>query len=416
MNIFLRLSTFLLVFLMSWTFVQAQINSTTVLASAKMDGIFLLENQLKTSLEDRPQKLPFVDKLEFRTEFNEFDIRRQEYAIRMSHHSIAEREEQKKLYNATLQIADSETKLRLFSALEDRYTLLVAAKFAKSFRVLSSDLILILEDQKTVVENQLQLGLNDDLSRLIDMEEELQDEALSVLELEQLKTKTNRKIESWLQQPATEIDWSNFISIEKIKAQIALIDESSIDFHPSIIRGEMRTNLSQQEAQLERAQKKSLLNFLQVRYGDNPRDLLKERFSIGAGIQIPTKTAATLKIKELEMEALESATEVKRDKLELQSEQTTIKNELEFLFEKWDLMKSQLNTYQQNYAPEKLLQKGIVNPTVLLKIKERILKKQFLIQKTELDIFEKYIELLATSGKMMETPLKNYLSEGLEEF
>ena len=416
MNKLLRFSIFSLAFLMSWTVVQAQINSTTVLASAKSDGIFLLENQLKTSLEDRPQELPFVDKLEFRTEFNEFDIRRQEYAIRMSHHSIAQREEQKKLYNATLQIADSETKLRLFSALEDRYALLVAAKFAKSFCELSSGLILILEDQKTVVENQLQLGLNDDLSRLIDMEEELQDEALSVLELEQLKTKTNRKIESWLQQPATEIDWSNFISVEKVKAQITAIDESSIAFHPSIIRGEMRTNLSQQEAQLERAQKKSLLNFLQVRYGDNPRDQLKERFSIGAGIQIPTKTAATLKIKELEMEALESATEVKRDKLELQSEQTAIKNELEFLFEKWDLMKSQLNTYQQNYAPEMLLQKGIVKPSVLLKTKERILKKQFLIQKTELDIYERYIELLATSGKMMETPLKNYLSEGLEEF
>ncbi len=416
MNRYFRFLILLLVLLSSWTFVQGQINSTTILASAKTDGVFLLENQLKTSLENRPQKLPFVDKLEFRTEFNEFDIRRQEYAIRMSHHSFKMRKEQRKLYNSTLQIADSETKLKLFSALEDRYGLLVAAKFAASFRELSLDLVLILEDQKTVVENQLQLGLNDDLTRLIDMEEELQDEALSILELEQLKTKANRKIEAWLQQPATEIDWSNFISVEKVKAEIAKMDESSIAFHPSIIRGEMRTNLSQQEAQLERAQKKSLLNFLQVRYGDNPRDQLKERFSFGAGIQIPTKTAATLKIKELEMESLEAAFEVKRDKLELQSQQTALKNELEFLFEQWELMKSQLTTYQSKYAPEKLLQKGIVKPTVLLKTKERILKKQFLIQKTELDIYERYIELLATSGKMMETPLRNYLSEGLEEF
>lgn len=416
MNKYLDSIIFLLVFLMSQSFVQGQISSTDILASAKMDGIFLLENQLKTSLENNPQTLPFIDKLEFRTESNEFNIRRQEYAIRMSYHSIGLRDEQKKLYNTTLQIANSETKLRLFAALEDRYSLLVAAKFAASFRELSSQLVLVLEDEKTVIENQLQLGLNDDLSRLIDMEEELQDEALSILELEQLKTKANRKIENWLQQPTTEIDWSNFVSVEKVKLQIAKLDESSIAFHPEIIRGQMRTNLSQHEAQLERKQKKNLLNFLQIRYGDNPRDQLKERFSIGAGIQIPTKTAATLKIKELEMEALESDSKVKRDRLEIQSQTETLKTELQFLVEKWDLMNTQLTTYQEKYSQEKLLQKGIVKPTVLLKTKERIIKKQFLIQKIELDIYKRYIELLATSGKMMETPLRNYLSEGLEEF
>jgi len=409
-------SILLLAFLMNWSFVQGQISTTDILASAKTDGIFLLENQLKTSLEAQPQKLPFLEKLEFRTEFNEFDLRRQEYAVRISPHSPGQRKQQNNLYNTTLQIADAETKLRFFSALEDRYTLLIAARFSELFRELSSELVLVLEDEKTVIENQLKLGINDDFSRLIDMEEELQEEAFSILELEQLKRKTERQIEDWLQQSTSEIDWSNFISIEKVRAQIATIDESSIAFHPAIIRGEMRTNFSLQEAIVEREKKKNLLNFLQVRYGDNPNDLRQERFSIGAGVFIPTKTASTLKIKEIEMEQLEAANDVQKDRVELKENQANLKNELEFLFEQWDLMKNQLRTYQEKYAPEKLLQLGITKPTVLLKTKERIIKKLMLIQKTELDIFEKYIELLATSGKMMEVPLRNFLSEGLEEF
>lgn len=409
-------SILLLAFLMNWSFVQGQISTTDILASAKTDGIFLLENQLKTSLEAQPQKLPFLEKLEFRTEFNEFDLRRQEYAVRISPHSPGQRKQQNNLYNTTLQIADAETKLRFFSALEDRYTLLIAARFSELFRELSSELVLVLEDEKTVIENQLKLGINDDFSRLIDMEEELQEEAFSILELEQLKRKTERQIEDWLQQSTSEIDWSNFISIEKVRAQIATIDESSIAFHPAIIRGEMRTNFSLQEAIVEREKKKNLLNFLQVRYGDNPNDLRQERFSIGAGVFIPTKTASTLKIKEIEMEQLEAANDVQKDRVELKENQANLKNELEFLFEQWDLMKNQLRTYQEKYAPEKLLQLGITKPTVLLKTKERIIKKLLLIQKTELDIFEKYIELLATSGKMMEVPLRNFLSEGLEEF
>jgi len=416
MNITIRFSIFLLAFLMNWSLVQCQISSTDILASAKKDGIFLLEKQLKTSLENQPLKLPFLEKLEFRTEFNEFDFRRQEYTVRVSPHSPGQRKQQNNLYNTTLQIADAETKLRFFSALEERYTLLMAARFAEAFRKRSSELILVLEDEKTVIENQLQLGLNDDFSRLIDMEEELQEEAFSILELEQLKRKTERQFEQWLEQPATDIDWSNFISIEKVRSQIATIDESSLVFHPFVIRGEMRTNYSQQEAMVELEKKKNLLNFLQVRYSDNPNDLRQERFSIGAGIFIPTKTGTTLKIKEIEMEQLEAANDVQKDRVELKEKQANLKNELEFLFEQWDLMTNQLTTYQQKYAPEKLLQKGIVKPTVLLKTKERIIKKQLLIQKTELDIYEKYIELLFASGKMMEMPLRNYLSEGLEEF
>lgn len=53
---------------------------------------------------------------------------------------------------------------------------------------------------------------------------------------------------------------------------------------------------------------------------------------------------------------------------------------------------------------------------LLLKTKERLLKKQLQIKKLELDIYENYLDLLAASGKMMEFPLRNYVAESFPEF
>ena len=395
---------------------QSQTLTTTdILLSAKTDDIYLLENTIKENLADNPQKLPFLDELEFRTEMNEFDLRRQEYTVRMSSHTWGQMKQQKKKYNAALQVADAETQIQFFDALEDRYQLLIVAKFAKEFQIFSEELIVILEDEKTLIENELALGLEDDFSNLIDIEEELQDQAVSILDLKQLQTKTDLQIKNWLQNE-TAINFSDFVSMEKVQATIAAIDEQTIANHPEIIQRNLRIQLAQTETQIEKKEAQNYLKFLQVRFSDNPNDLLKERFSIGAGFRIPTKTAATLKIKEAEEEVFESNLDVQREKLDLKAQIEAIKTELNFQLERWDLFNNQYQTFNQKYNTEALVGKGITDAMLLLKTKERLLKKQLQLKKLELDIYENYLDLLAVSGKMMELPLRNFVADGFPEF
>ena len=395
---------------------QAQTLTTTdILLSAKTDDIYLLENKLKENLADNPQKLPFLDELEFRTEMNEFDVRRQEYAVRLSGHTWGQVKQQKKKYNAALQVADAETQIQFFDALEDRYQLLIAAKFAKDFQSFSEELIVVLEDEKTLIENELALGLADDFSNLIDIEEELQDGAISILDLKQLQAKTDLQIKNWLQN-GTSVNFSDFVSIEKVRATIASVDEQTITNHPEIIQRNLRIQLAQTETQIERKEAQNYLKFLQVRFSDNPNDLIKERFSIGAGFRIPTKSAATLKIKEAEAEVFESTLNVQREKLDLKAQLEAAKSELSFQLERWDLHNSQYQTFNQKYNTTALVNRGITDAMLLLKTKERLLKKQLQLKKLELDIYEKYLDLLVASGKMMELPLRNYVSDSFPEF
>lgn len=155
---------------------------------------------------------------------------------------------------------------------------------------------------------------------------------------------------------------------------------------------------------------------MQVRFSDNPNDLIRERFSIGAGFRLPTKTATTLKIKEAEAEVFESALNVQRDKMDFQSQIQVIKTELNFQLEKWDLLNNQFQTFNQKYNTEALVSRGITDAMLLLRTKERLIKKQQQLKKLELDIYENYLDLLASSGKMMELPLRNYVAEGFPEF
>lgn len=407
-------SAFIIIAFSLNTFAQT-LTTTDILLSAKTDDIHLLENTIKENLADNPQKLPLLDELEFRTEMNEFDFRRQQYTVRISNHTLGQMKQQKKKYNTALQVADAKTQVQFFDALEDRYQLLIAAKFAKEFQVFSKELIVILEDKKTLIENELALGLEDDFSNLIDIEEELQDQAISILDLKQLQSKTNFQIKSWFQNESS-INFSDFVSLKKVRSTIATVDEQTIASHPEIVEKNLRLQLAQTETQIERKEAQNYLKFLQVRFSDNPNDLIKERISVGAGFRIPTKTAATLKIKEAEAEVFESNLDVQREKLDLKSQIKTIKTALNFQLERWDLLNIQHQNFNKKYNTEALVERGITDAMLLLKTKERILKKQFQLKKLELDIYENYLDLLAVSGKMMELPLRNFVSENFVEF
>jgi hypothetical protein len=56
------------------------------------------------------------------------------------------------------------------------------------------------------------------------------------------------------------------------------------------------------------------------------------------------------------------------------------------------------------------------DPMILLKIRESVLKKQIGTTKLFFEIFRGYTDLLDVSGKLLEKPLRNYLTHARERF
>lgn len=74
--------------------------------------------------------------------------------------------------------------------------------------------------------------------------------------------------------------------------------------------------------------------------------MLRERLSIGAGFRIPTKSEATLKIKEAEAEVFESNLNVQRERMDLKTQFEELKSNLSFQLERWDLFNISVSNFQ----------------------------------------------------------------------
>lgn len=397
----------------------AQITPSQILASAKNDAIFKLKNEQTDILRSNPLKMPNWDKVEFRMNVNEFDLQQNEYALRISKNPKGMIDGQKQVYSSLLQVADIESVIQFSNALESRYEAILQSKFSEELQVKRKELVLVLEDKKRVSENRLAFGLDNDLEKFVNIELDLQEEALDALDFDFYKKQLSRRFAKWTNSSdQILVDFKDFISLEKLKSIVSEIKSQSIINHPEVRRRELRSELALKEENLEKREDQQLLNFLQVRYSDDddPYDYFRERLSVGMGLRLGSKYIQGLRSQELQVKTLEARKEIEIQKEELVSDFSEEAEALDFLFLKLDLLKKQLEDYRLSFAPEILLAKGIAKPMVLLKAKETILKKEILITKTEYALYEKYLDLLFLSGKPVELPMRNFLAENLEEF
>lgn len=400
---------------------QAQITSSQILASAKKDAIFQLKNEQTDLLRNSPLVLPNWDDVEFRMSSNGFQLDENEYAVRMTRNPKGLVKQQARVYQSLLQVTDVESVIEFSGALESRYEAILQSRISEQLRAKRTELVLVLEDEKRAIENRLLLGLDNDLSDLANIDEELQEEALTAFEFDFYQKLLTGQIVEWIGEELdqdTEIAQTDFISIEKMKSVVAEIQEESILNHPEIRRRELRADLAMQEELFEKREEQTLLNYLQVRYSedDDPDELFREKISVGMGMRLGTKRIKNLRSQELEVERLEAKKEIEIQRVDLEKDFAEVVNEWNFLSEKLELLQNQLADYQKKYAPEVFISKGIVNPMALLKAKETILKKEIYIQKTEFELYEKYLELLFSSGKSVELPMRNFLAESLSGF
>ncbi len=80
------------------------------------------------------------------------------------------------------------------------------------------------------------------------------------------------------------------------------------------------------------------------------------------------------------------------------------------------LLQHQKENSQARFSLDQYTQLADASAYTLLKIKESVLQKERKILEKELEIYETYLDLVHLSGVITERPLRNYLSNDLENF
>ena len=411
---------FCLIFFWVGTFSTfAQINrlsTTIILATAKSQLGVQLEQEKAEYLKDNYFELPILEDVEFRTETRDFDIKQQEYRVRLTPNSYRQREALRQLHQAQIIETETEELLFLHDYLEERYTLILQHFFAENVLAIRRQQLLVFEDQLTVLRRSFNLprfNIND----LIRAEEDKQEIEREILELENVLRFTEQIFQRWTATAAIfKIDSTRFIELEQVM-ELARSISKPIENHVEFVEVKKELDRIYQEYRVQKSEDLTIVDYIELRYQKrNKNDVFREKFAIGAGFRLPYKNSSELDVMELKVEKLERENRLKLIEAEIVEDIKRIQQEMENQYSLYQLLESQMKDNQTAFAIEQYQKITGVSPLPLLKMKESTFKKELERQKVAQELYDLFIDLLDVSGRMSAQPYQNFLSKSLENF
>jgi len=394
---------------------QTVFSSSNFLKTAESETALSHHQQKVDFLNNNEYEVPVIDKLEFRTQTDEFDFKQQEYRVRMSPTGLKERQEYRKFHQSTIQFEATEKQGILQDALINRYNLLVDWKNLTQQLALFRQQELVVQDRMMVLKRQA-LTENFTITSLIDAENTLHDIQQDILEKELQQQRLENFVKISLNSPKKiQLDTSNWLKLSTLKNAISDL-KIVTSTHPNLIQRQAKIEQITAEEKLEIARNQQWLDFVETRYQNDNKNPLGEEFSIGVGIRIPFKSQVQLDVNELSLDRLETQNALDLKTTELTTEITEIQEKLDLLFQQHDLITTQMEESQAQFSLDQFKKMTNANPLALLKIQENLLKREVSLQKIEARAFEYYVDLLDLTGRVVEVPLRNYLTNDFEVF
>jgi hypothetical protein len=366
LSIHFKVFKFLFALLLIATYFESasQIIYKDYLLSTQQITSIIQYDSLKEIYSDNPLHRPLIDRIEFRSETNEFRLDRQEYLLRLRTTNPLYNYNQSKLNKLSVHKIDLMKREELAANLYYKYKNIAKYESLKSEIEVIKEQKSILEKliyyHKIIVQNPDKLSLeklydtNIKLSN-IDLELSVVQFEFEQLQLEIFGDKKSGMVSGILPSIQSILEYTlqfnlNIKSIEK--ELLALKLESS--------RLEMIQN---------KANENKLLEHIQVQYQSDPENLLKENLSIGVGIRIPyiikhNYLTDEYKIEQLKLRIEES--EVSENKLIRVS---NIKNKIELHSKTDKFIQEQIKNLSSRFNTDSLLRTGYSDTELLLEIK-----------------------------------------------
>jgi hypothetical protein len=181
-----------------------------------------------------------------------------------------------------------------------------------------------------------------------------------------------------------------------------------------IRRAHLSTELAENRYNLERAENRRYLSFLQFDYEMDERRDFEEAMILRFGIMIPIVNQNRLDIDRRKITSLREKSDYENLKREIAGDITFFLRDLERSIKQYDILLGRKAVSNAESSLEVFKRIEGTNPLKLLKMKKSILKTEVAITKMKRRILRKYVNLLDVCGKLSEKPFRNHLSTNLE--
>ncbi len=410
----LRIKILIVLILLSNGVARSQFSLNEFLSDARND-VRLYENKIKSDfLEQKPYRSPIIHRVEFRARTNDFNITQDDFRLRFNPTNPAEIRANKKYYSLERNTLVIDYQYALNKAIFKRYHQII------SFFQLSDEIIykrkeiILQNDQLKILEAEL--GNSDfDITEYIKEKENLLNLSLELNDLIHTKDKVEHEIKSsFAFNGNIEVDINGqLITYEKIKDIVeikSVISDTVNNIHLENLNRQIM--LDEQRNVIEKAEGRRNIGYIQAEYDRFRGDDFDNHFGVQIGVRIPLTNADKPDLNRRKLNVMEDKADVVREKTALDVQCELLKLDIKFLFSQNNLIKGEISN-------DKLLillnQNQNIKPEDLLEAQKSILKMKKYEKLIQWDIYKSFIDYLYYSGKLIDIPLKNYLSENLEE-
>ena len=391
---------------------SAQVSMDDFLWSAlEAPAIKVFDNQ-NTFLQTNPYKLSMIRGMQFRTESNQLDTERQDYALRLTPANPWEVKRNNQYFQTYQEVTQLDRQRDLKKILKSHYEAIIDWAYLEEQKKIK-------EEEKKIAQTQIKILEAQRFSNFFDANDYVElkiDQLEKVVALEELyfeEDAQRSKIETLYPSAKNQtISWnlSKLISIDKIQQLIEYPQFASES-------GEVAYRQKQIElAQSEWALEKSNINFgyLQAQYQQYRIDQNRSPWSIGLGVTIPIFNPNKGDMTKRKLEMIEAEGDLANAKLEQQEGRELMKKKVKTLTARYYNLQSQLDSLNVEALASNLQQMTDSNPMVLVRLKSSLIKSRNIEALLRKEIYLAYIEYLAYAEILQQQPLINYLSSELK--
>ena len=385
------------------------------IGSAEDDPRLKSKKAISDSLESSGDT-PWIKGLEFRSETGNFDILEQKYALRLYFKGFGETRSSREFIRNSGNLYKLEYTSARSDVLFERYSAVVTYIMHKKELKVIDSMRELLDDKLSVTEKIGEITAETTEIDKMDIEDRITEIEMRRIEVESALESIEAAIRNDSGADRTPVfEREKIVSVEDIEKFAETLTEISGATKAESEYQALRAIIAQNEIALEKAKERDWLKYIALEYDTGDRkDRPSRGFSIGFAISIPgfknNQTSLVKKqIKLLDQNSdFESQSRIKETAV--RTTLLTLKREIR----QYKTLAERKDEIEKSGILRKYSSIEGVNPMMVIKLKEKILKKELKLAELELKIYEKYITLAYLLGIYEEESSVNFLSGNSE--
>lgn len=388
---------------------QEVLSTATVLSQQSVPLLDQWEEGINF-LQSGNQNIPLVNKMEIRTETDEWLLQQQEYVFRTSFNSRVERKVHQQLISEEINYRQLKGQSLALAHRQEQYKYIVELYYNGKILEQLAAYDSLLVDAKVVNERQLanaSLGMIEDLLKV---EDDIQAGVRKKMEIEWNNQQSWQAL-GYANTSNLALETANWVTLPTMQQ---VIERCKDDY--SILLAMQNTKVVESELKYkaDKAAARQVLDFVQAKYKGHPKLDHQEEWSIGVGINIPTKANQRAKLNDDQLEIIDETYKYNNLQAAIAAQQQQAVANFEYALKAYGLLYDQIEAKNSLATIATLSQNPNVDPLVLIKLKMKVIEDQKMLVRAEQTLCLAYLEVLQQYAGINQLGT-NYLTNTLDD-